>query len=148
MIDSKQIAARLIRGINDRMLAALDDIVAEDYVQRDPQRPSGRDGLRRSLGDLLQGFPDLEITTHEMLADGDLVAAHVTVRGTHLGQYLGRHPTGRSVSFEVVDFWRVRDGLLVEHWEVADRLSLLAALGAVTLTGEGLAPPTAAGESP
>ncbi|WFR74245.1 ester cyclase [Prescottella defluvii] len=42
---------------------------------------------------------------------------------------MGIAPTGRAVEFETVDAMRVRDGRIVEHWGVANLLSLMKQLG-------------------
>ncbi len=39
------------------------------------------------------GFPDIQWTLEEMITEGDKVAAHFTMRGTHQGAFLGV-PTG------------------------------------------------------
>ena len=52
----------------------------------------------------------------------------------HQGLFFGIAPTGREIHFETVDAMRVRNGQIVEHWGVANLLSLLQQLGAVSLT--------------
>jgi predicted SnoaL-like aldol condensation-catalyzing enzyme len=43
--------------------------------------------------------------------------------------------TGRRVSFETVDAMRVRDGKIVEHWDVANLYSVTQQLGVIALPG-------------
>jgi predicted ester cyclase len=38
------------------------------------------------------------------------VATRKTFRGTHTGEFLGVPPTGRDVSFDVIDILRLEDG--------------------------------------
>jgi hypothetical protein len=71
---------------------------------------------------------------HWQAADGDLVTTYKTYHGTHQGLFFGIAPTGREIHFETVDAMRVRNGQIVEHWGVANLLSLLQQLGAVSLT--------------
>ena len=54
-----------------------------------------------------------------------------TFHGTHEGELLGIAPTGREVAFDVIDIVRVRDGLMVEHWNVVDAMGLMTQLGAI-----------------
>jgi predicted ester cyclase len=44
---------------------------------------------------------------------------------------MGIPPTERKVAFDVIDIVRVRDGLMVEHWNVVDAMALMTQLGAV-----------------
>jgi len=67
-------------------------------------------------------------------AEGDLVVARKTWRGTHRGELLGIPATGKQVTLEVIDISRIRDGKIVEHWseggaerEMLEQLGVAAA---------------------
>ena len=75
-------------------------------------------------------FPDLHGEIVEQMADGDGVATRKTFHGTHQGPLMGIPPTGKSVAISVIDLVRVRDGRIVEHWNVVDVPGLMAQLGA------------------
>ena len=74
---------------------------------------------------------------HWQAADGDLVTTFKKYHGTHRGMFLGIAPTGRRIHFELVDAMRVRDGRIVEHWEVGNLLSMLHQLVAISLAAQG-----------
>ncbi|WP_342374401.1 nuclear transport factor 2 family protein [Myxococcus stipitatus] len=78
-------------------------LVAEDYVQHNPFMPSGRAGLVGLLEEL-KNIPDNRFISLRFLEDGDLVLVH--------SEWLsaGQRRT-------VFDLFRLRDGLLVEHWD-------------------------------
>src|SRR2546428_378402 len=96
--------------------------------------PSDRPRNARALYHVLrEAFPDFRAEIHWQAADGDLVTTFKTYHGTHRGSFFGVAPTGREIQFETVDAMRVRDGQIVEHWGVANLLSLLEQLGAVSL---------------
>jgi predicted ester cyclase len=59
------------------------------------------------------------------------VAARVTVRGTHDGEFMGRPATGRSFAVTSVGIFRISDGRIAEHWGVFDQLAMLGQLGAL-----------------
>jgi predicted ester cyclase len=66
----------------------------------------------------------------ELIAEGDLVATRLIVRGTHTGFHPRMPlPTGRS--FEVEQMWTftVTDGKIREIRAVSDRLGLFIQLG-------------------
>jgi predicted ester cyclase len=55
-----------------------------------------------------------------------------TTTGTYTGgEWLGVQPTGNTLSFDVVDMFRIADGKLAEHWDVADTLTLFTQIGKV-----------------
>jgi predicted ester cyclase len=78
-----------------------------------------------------EAFPDLELRPVAMVAAGDLVAAHLAARGTHLGLFQGVPPTGRSWAAGCTALYRVEAGRIAEAWVTWDQLALLEQLGAV-----------------
>ena len=86
------------------------------------------DSLPRAVGEWRRAFPDLEMRIRHLIANDDLVAVALTLRGTQEGEWRGREATGRHVEVEETMFFRFRDGLLVEMWEVFDEAGLEAQL--------------------
>jgi predicted ester cyclase len=54
-----------------------------------------------------------------------------TNAGTHTGEFAGIPPTGRPFTIGGIDIYRLRDGLLCEHWHQLDQLSMLGQLGLI-----------------
>ena len=79
--------------------------------------------------ELFAAFPDLHVTIHEQVAEGDKVVTHKLFRGTHHGPFMGVAPTGRQIAFAVIDILRLDTGKVVEHWAIQDRLALMQQLG-------------------
>jgi predicted ester cyclase len=92
------------------------ELFAPDFVNRTRPTAPDRDGLKRVHSLLLSALPDASVTIHELVAEGDLVVARKTWRGTHRGELLGIPPTGKQVTLEIIDISRIRDGKIVEHW--------------------------------
>ncbi len=85
----------------------------------------------RRMAGFCAAFPDLEVETHVLIAEGDLVAGRFTGRGTHLGLFQGVPPTGRSWSAGCTGIYRVEDDRIAEAWVNWDLLGLLEQLGAI-----------------
>lgn len=77
-------------------------------------------------------FPDLKMTIRHVIAQGDLVAASLTLSGTHLGPWTGHGASGAKVSVEEMMVFRFQDRLLVEMWEVFDNEGLLSQISSPT----------------
>ena len=111
----------------------LDDLVAEDMVNH-AAGPQGREGLRQILDTIRHDLGDGEVEHHHLIADGEFVANHVTVRGVHRASTMpllaGTEPTGVEVSWTFIHIWRVVDDQIVEHWACRDDLGLLHQIGA------------------
>jgi predicted SnoaL-like aldol condensation-catalyzing enzyme len=119
------------QGTGDEKVAL--ELLAPDFVDRSPFGPFSpdREGVLGLFRMLRGGFPDLHAEIHDQLVDGEKVVTRKTFRGTHRGELMGVAPTGRDVAWDVIDIVRVRDGLMVEHWNVVDALALMTQLGAV-----------------
>lgn len=76
-------------------------------------------------------FPDLHIAVDDLIAEGDRVAARVTIAGTHQGELLGIPPTGKQVQISSIDIIRFEDGKAAEHWGETDIMSMMQQLGVV-----------------
>jgi predicted ester cyclase len=81
-----------------------------------------------AVAETLAAFPDLTVTVEDQVAERDLVATRWTATGTHSGVLFGIEPTRRRVRVSAMHMHRVREGRLIEHWEVIDLHGLLAQL--------------------
>ena len=84
---------------------------------------------------LRSAFPDFKATIDDLVAEGDKVVIRQTWTGTHKGEFMGVPPTGKSVSFGVIDILRIAGGKVVEHWGLMDSMSLMQQLGASPTPG-------------
>jgi steroid delta-isomerase-like uncharacterized protein len=110
------------------------DLVSDDFVEHEevPGLPATKDGMLEYFGLLLSAFPDMRMDVEDLLADGDKTVARVRITATHGGEFMGVPPTGKQVQIQLIDVMRFDgDGLVCEHWGVADMLSLMQQLGVV-----------------
>ena len=113
----------LVRGLAVGVCGTDKEIVDGDYGWA----PKGSERLvlgHESLGRVEQAPPGSDF------AEGDLVAARYSWRGTHKGEaFLGIPPSGKAILVRGMDFFRLRDGKIVEHWDNVDELGMLTQLG-------------------
>jgi steroid delta-isomerase-like uncharacterized protein len=134
--ENKRVMRRIFEeGMNRGRLEVLDDLVAADYVDHDPNNPPdippGREGLKQLMSMYRAAFPDIEMTIEQQLAEGDLVTTRWTARGTHQGELAGMPPTGKQVSISGIFIDRITDGHLRESWAAWDLHGMLLQLGAI-----------------
>jgi steroid delta-isomerase-like uncharacterized protein len=84
---------------------------------------------KQFFGMVHQAFPDLHAEVHDVIAEGELVAARVTYTGTHQGEFVGIPATGKKTTISGVDFFRMQDGRQAEHWGGPDMFSFLVQAG-------------------
>ncbi|HLW01443.1 MAG TPA: ester cyclase [Ktedonobacterales bacterium] len=134
---NKAVVTRFVEFINTGNLAIADEVVAADYLERDPfpgQQP-GREGLKAVILMTRAAFPDLEWAIEEMVAEGDMVASRFTWRGTHRGAFLGVPPTGKHITVTGMVFDRVVAGKMVESQILMNTLGIFTQLGVITQPG-------------
>jgi predicted ester cyclase len=113
------------------------EVIASDYVEHvpyPPGMPSGLEGWKLFFTMFHTAFPDMHYTVENILAEGDMVAMHVTARGTHQGEFMGVAPTGSEVTWTETHIGRFENGKLVEHWGNSDDLGMMEQFGAIPET--------------
>ena len=123
-----------VREIVDRIFvhqedAAIDELIAEDFVPHTfGPMPPGREGLREGMQRVGAGVSDPEFTIQDLIAEGDRVAARLTTSARHTGPFMGIEPSGKRYTIDEIHIFRLRDGMLIEHWHEFDKGALLAQL--------------------
>jgi predicted ester cyclase len=129
----ESVARRLIEeGFNLGELTVADELSAPDLVEHQnfgPDHAPGAEGVKAVIGSLRRAFSDFHLEIEDLVVDGDLVWLRMTGSGTNDGSFMGHPPTGKTMRTPVFDVLRVRDGRIVEHWGVPDRLGALIQLG-------------------
>jgi predicted ester cyclase len=118
---NKLLVQRLVQeAVNLSNLDALAEVADGEFAQ----------AARQWIGPFRTAFPDFSMEIVDLVAEEEKVAAHFRCSGTHLGEWLGRPPSGRR--FQDVDeiyIFRVSNGKLVAATGVEDNLSRMRQLG-------------------
>ncbi len=125
--------------INNRKEDQAARFVSPDYIDHNnsSEKPTGVEGLLRHINAVRSTYPDLKVIIHEQIAEDDFVVSRVSITGTHKGVWLGIRPTHKHVSIDAVNIDRIKDGLIVEHWGMANTLEALLDIGAIKTEGDG-----------
>ncbi len=122
----------LAEAFSQGKYAVIDEIVAPDCVEhQNGSQGIGPEAVRRTASGLRSSFPDLQLEIQDVVATEDTVWVRVRGRGTDTGGVAGRPPSGRAFEIDIIDIVRFRDGKMVDHWGVADRLGMLQQVGAM-----------------
>jgi len=136
--DIKRMIDRIpLEILNNGNFGLIDEIVATDFVEHDPQPgvPATRAGFKQTLQALKTAFPDLRYTIEDSLESGDKVVHRLTGTGTMKADYMGMPATGKRATWTEIHIGRVANGRLAEHWGLVDQLGLLVQLGIVPAPG-------------
>lgn len=114
---TRKIATALFHEVTvERDVTAFARYLADPYYQHYPQDHNGAAAATASFAATLAAYPGLTVTTKRVIADGDYVAfhSHYQLSADDLGT-------------AVVDLYRVRDGKVLEHWNVTQAVAATSA---------------------
>lgn len=102
-------------AFNDRDFDAFEEVMATDFVDRSagPTIATGVGIVRARMEDLAAEIPDIRMTITLLLVSGDYVTVVTNARGVMGGAMPADQ---RLVSFQAIDIWLIRDGVLAELW--------------------------------
>jgi len=117
----------------DHNLESLNMIALPDILIHGTAMPCeasfyGINGVKQWLSEQWYSFPDLTITDYFTLAQGDIVAARWTARGTSENDFLILPPTGKTVEYTGVSMYRIEEGKIAEIWETRNTLGIMQQL--------------------
>jgi|SRR5215472_13315615 len=98
--------------VQDYLNALSGHAKSEELLERYLDNPDLKAHIRQAEA----AFPAYEFIAHQIIAENDLVAVRATFRGVHKGEFAGIKPSGKRVSSDLMIIYRVRDGVIVEHW--------------------------------
>ena len=134
---SEEIKAKFLRIVDEAWnkgdLDALDDLHSPEYIEHHSHFPDveGLDAFKQMVAGAHQTYPDFHITIHELILEGNKLAARWSWTGTHLRQtqQLTIPPTGKQITLTGAQILHIEGNKLIEGWQFADDLGLLQQFG-------------------
>jgi steroid delta-isomerase-like uncharacterized protein len=111
-------------------LAVADKVLAPNYRLHFPGFPPlDREGHKQVMSVFRKAFPDMRITVESQLSEGDYVANHIIMLGTHQGEFQGIPATGKYVTVTGTNIMRFEGDKIAELWGYLDAVGMLQQLG-------------------
>lgn len=113
---------------------AIDELASKDWVGHGLNLPDSPglsyiDRFKLLYHDYRRAYPDASISVGCTLTEGNLVAAHCTLKATHTGDGFGLQATNRPIQFSGTVIARIENGKIAESWETWDFLGMYDQLG-------------------
>ena len=99
------------KALNQKDFDAASKYFGPRYIQHNPGAPDGIEGFKAFIAQRKEKFPNARSEVKRSFADGDYVVLHV---------HSVREPSDRGVA--IVDIFRLEEGKIVEHWDVAQSI--------------------------
>ena len=131
--DTKQALQRFVEFINTANMELGNELISTNatfYVPGNPEPMRGPAGYIAIIEMMRGGFPDIQWSLDDIIAEGDKVAARLTMCGTHKNLFFGIPATGKSIEVKAINFYRFANGQIVEEHGMPDMFGLLHQMGA------------------
>ena len=123
-------------ALDKRNLDVLDEIVTPDCIIHRPEASEpirGLEAFKHALEAMLNVYSEFITTIHELIAEEDRVACRLSHRAVNRNEWtsrLGKHAvTGKTVNWQAIAIFRLRDRKIAEEWVCRDELGMLIELG-------------------
>jgi len=123
---SREESRATVRRLYDGVITTgnIDDVemLAESYIQNSGWTPDGRAAFASALAISRGAMPDGRALQTQIVAEANRIASRSVWDGTIT-------QSGRAVDFTSLDFFRLEDGLIAEHWETVDWIRVYQSFG-------------------
>lgn len=92
------------------------DCVSENYIDHSPAGARSNADAVNILKIVEGQFSDLKIEVLDIFFENDMVATRVLYDGIHTGECMGISATGKRITFEALENFKVIGGKIVESW--------------------------------
>lgn len=116
---NKALVRRVFEEIyNQGRYDVADELIAPDYLSHHGTESEivGAEGVKRAARQQRATFPDLHTTLDDLIAEGDKVVVRGRDRVTHVTEFMGYPPTGRTFDITWMQIVRLENSKLVESW--------------------------------
>lgn len=96
----------------------------------------GPEGPKKNVVRTRKRFPDVTFTVEDQVAEDDRIVTRWTARGTHLSEFDGIPPTGKTMVVPGIVIWRVVGGKVLEDHTAAGEATLPQQLRALLTSSE------------
>ena len=127
--DNKALVTAFYNDVYDNHnLSAIDKYMADNFTSAGPG--TDRESLKALGRTAIDSFPDVTRSLDNMIAEEDMVAIFISWDGTFTGKDVGGIPAnGNPWTAATADLYRISDGQIQEHWQVADYSNFTQAVG-------------------
>lgn len=118
----KEIAEKYANTVwNAKEISIIDRLVHPDVLIHSLLGDfKGVQAMKEVVQAWLKAFPDLSVRNELIISENDLVSIQWNAKGTHKGEFKGRKPKGKPVSYSGVTMYRIKNDQIVEYWAYLD----------------------------
>lgn len=139
--ETRRTIEAMIDGLNDLVFDGLNRFFHENFRWMGNAGCGTKKGLKEFkdnwVAPFRAAFTDKVCMDEARIAEGEWMAAFGHQMATHSGEFMGIPPTGKRVEIRYMDFWKVKDGKIVDNWVMVDFPHVMRQLGVDPFRGKG-----------
>lgn len=128
--EAKAVVLAYVAAFNRGDLAALRELFAPAAQIQGVMGAGVFERVEPVWRQLIEGYA-MQLQVEELVAQGGVVAARYTERGTFRAPAFGREPTGRSYELVAMEWFEIEGGRIRRRWGARDALSQARQLGII-----------------
>ena len=117
MMDNKEIVIKFFdEGYTNKNYDYIMGCVSENYYDHSPANARSNADAVGILKLVAEQFSELKAEVIDVFGEDNMVAVRVRFEGIHTGICMGIPATGKKISFEALEYFKVNDKKIVESW--------------------------------
>ena len=139
--DTRRVIEKMCDGMNDHRIDDMDEFFATNFRWMGNTGCGTKYGLKEFQDNWQRpfqaAFSDKVCIDEARLFMGEWAAAFGRQEAIHSGEFMGIKPTGKKVEIRYMDFWKVKEGRIIDNWVMVDFPYVMAQLGEDAFNGHG-----------
>lgn len=116
MSDKELVVQFFMEGYQNKNYDFVLQCLSENYIDHSSAGArSNRDAVN-ILIEVSKMFGDMRISVEDIFSENGMVATRIRYKAVHIGECMGISATGRNISFEALENFKVADEKIVESW--------------------------------
>ena len=139
--ETRKVVESMVDGLNDHEIEGMGAFFSKNIIWRGNAGCGIKNGLKEFQENwqrpFQKAFSDKVCIDEARLVEGEWMAAFGRQEATHTGVFMGIAPTGKRLEIRYMDFWKVKDGKIVDNWVMVDFPHVMRQLGVDPFNGKG-----------
>lgn len=116
MSDKELVARFFVEGYQNRNYDFILKCLSKNYIDHSPAGAGSNQDAVNILIAVSKMFEDMQVDIEDIFSENGMVATRIRYKAVHIGEYMGIAATGKNISFEALENFKVADGKIVESW--------------------------------
>lgn len=116
MNDKELVVQFFMEGYQNKNYDFILKCLSENYIDHSPAGARSNLEAVNILVAVSKMFGDMRVSIEDVFSENGMVATRIRYKAVHTGECMGIAATGRNISFEALENFKVVDGKIVESW--------------------------------